>query len=369
MKKSAVALTEALLPIAQALQANSFTPHPMFKGRHAQTLAGYFYPRRLNLRSQLRRDEGRLFEVDSDVQLLAHCRWQPIEKRRKSPTLLLVHGLEGSSDSVYMLGTAAKAYKAGFNVLRLNLRTCGNTEHLTCKPYHSGMSHDLQAVINELINSDKLENIFLGGFSLGGNMSLKLAGEWSANTPKELRGVVAISPSIDLAASAKAIEHPSNQLYNRRFIKSLKKRVRRIQKLYPELYNFDRLNSIRSIRDFDSRFTAVYGGFKDVDDYYARASALSLIKEIHVPTLIIQAQDDPFIPFESFRHPSIAENPFVLMLTSSHGGHVGFISAAQNEDRFWAENRLVEFCRLLSDEKTNASAQRHEDAEKNKPRI
>lgn len=327
------------------LKAGMFRPHPLFRGGHAQTLLGYVYPRRRGFRS-LHEDEQQIFEVETGVKLAAHCRWQ-VEKPQTRPTLLLVHGLEGSSSSVYMLGTAAKAFHAGFNVVRLNLRTCGGTETLTKTIYHSGMSQDLRAIISELISRDRLEKIFLAGFSLGGNMSLKLAGELGANAPSELRGVAAVSPSIDLAMCAAAIERSSNWLYQQRFISSLKKRMRHIQKLYPEIYNTNGLKDVRTIRDFDSRFTAVHGGFRDVDDYYTRSSALPLIKDICVPTLIIHAQDDPFVPFVPFRHTSLAENSFVTLLAPPHGGHVGFVSDAQDERRFWAEYKIVEFFRLL----------------------
>jgi len=344
--------TEGLPEIARALNARPFRPHPLFRSGHAQTILAYTWPRRFRLRS-LRADEGRLFEVEPGVRLLVHCRWQT-GGRHEHPTLLLVHGLEGSSSSVYVLSAGAKAFEAGFNVLRLNIRTCGGTEHLTPTLYNSSLSGDLRAVIDELISRDRLKSIFLGGFSLGGNMSLKLAGELSANAPEELRGVCAISPSIDLAACAGAIGRRSNWLYSRRFINSLKRRMRHVQKLYPERYDLGGIALVRTIRDFDARYTAVHGGFRDVDDYYARASSLPLVSRIRVPTLIIQAQDDPFIPFDSFRDPSLAANPHVILLAPQHGGHVGFIAdATEGEDRFWAENRLVEFCRLVQRELTN----------------
>ena len=339
-----------LTAVADALRKKPFRPHPLFRTGHAQTLLGYLYPRRLKLATKLNSNEERLFEVATGTRLRALCNWQSGEKP-SHPTLLLVHGLEGSSDSVYMLGTAAKAFEIGFNVIRLNLRTCGGSEHLSQTLYHSGMSEDLRAVIEELIVRDNLRQIFLGGFSLGGNMSLKLAGEWSANAPEELRGICAVSPSIDLAAAADTISSSSNWLYNQRFLKSLSGRMRRVQKLYPESFAVDGIKEVRSIRDFDSRFTAVYGGFKDVDDYYARSSSLPLIEKIRIPTLIIHAQDDPFVPFEAFRSPLLAANPFVILLTPPNGGHVGFVAdnSLPGENRFWAENRMTEFFRLLAE--------------------
>lgn len=336
--------------VEHRLKAKPFRPHRLLKNNHAQTILAYLYPRRRKLNSEFKNDEERLFEVAPGARLLAHCRWQRGEKRWKSPTLILVHGLEGSSNSIYMLGTASAAFANGFNVLRLNLRSCGETEHLTTTLYHSGMSEDLRFVIEQLIEKDRLEQIFLAGFSLGGNMSLKLAGEWGANPPLEVRGIVAVSPPIDLAACADAIRLRSNWIYNRRFLKNLANRMRRVQKLYPELYQTEGIEQIRSIRDFDARFTAHYGGFKDVDDYYTRSSSLKLIEEIRVPTLIIHARDDPFVPFSAFNQISQAANTLVILLAPENGGHVGFIADSQTSDknRFWAENRIIEFCLLLS---------------------
>jgi uncharacterized protein len=249
-----------------------------------------------------------------------------------------------------MLSTALKAYSAGFNVLRLNIRTCGDTLHLTHTLYNSGMSADLRTLISELIERDSLTSIFLGGFSLGGNMSLKLAGEYGANFPRELKGVVAVSPSVELAASADAIERRANWIYQRRFIRSLKRRMRKAATLYPERYDASGLRSVRTLRQFDELYTAPYGGFRDASDYYARSSALPLISRIRVPTLIIHAQDDPFIPFASLGHPSVGANPSIILLAPEHGGHVGFVGdnhRLTEEDRFWAENRLIEFCRRI----------------------
>ena len=343
----AAAPAARLEEIARALAAKPFTPHPLFRSGHAQTLVAFAWPRRRRLR-ELRSDEARLFEVEPGVRVLVHCRWQ--SDRRTCPTLLLVHGLEGSSESIYMMSTALKAHRAGFNVLRLNIRTCGDTLHLTQTLYNSGMSADLRALITELVERDQLTGVFLCGFSLGGNMSLKLAGEYGADFPRELKGVCAVSPSVELAASAAAIERRSNWVYQRKFIRSLKRRMREAARLYPERYDASGLALIRTLREFDERYTAPHGGFSDAADYYARSSSLPLIPRIRVPTLIIHAEDDPFIPFDSLRHPSVGANPNVILLAPRHGGHVGFVSDGntRGEDRFWAENRLIEFCERMS---------------------
>lgn len=333
-----------LAEAAALLHAKPFTPHPKFTSGHAQTLAGYYWPRGLLKRAH-RDDEARIFEVEPDVRLLAHCRWQP--DRLLHPTLVLVHGLEGANTSVYMLGTAEKAFGAGFNVVRMNLRTCGKTEHLTPTLYNSALTGDLRAVLRELVDEDGLTSVYMAGFSMGGNMCLLLAGEDAPHAPKELKGVCAVSPTIDLRSCAEAIERRDNWLYKQSFIRSMRKRVRRKRKFFPELYDTSALSRVRTLRDFDQHYTVVYGGFGSVDEYYERASSLPLLSKIRTPTLMIHAQDDPFVPFYPFHHPSIAENSYLIFLAPEHGGHVGFVGAdTEGEDRFWVENRVVEFCRF-----------------------
>lgn len=338
-----------LAAAARIFEEKPFNPHPLFTSGHAQTLAAYAWPRRYAYRSQHRADTERFFDVEKDARLLAHCRWQA--EPLAHPTTLLVHGLEGSSTSIYMLGTADKAFRAGFNVVRLNLRNCGDTEHLTPTLYNSGMASDLRAVIKELIEDDRLPEIFLVGFSMSGNMALKLGGEEGDEVPRELAAICAISPSVDLTSCAEAVERRANWVYRKSFVLSLRSRIRRKQKLYPDLYDISDLHLVRTIRDFDERYTAADGGYENADDYYRRASALPLIRHIRIPTLIIHAQDDPFIPFQPFLDPSIAANPHVLLDAPPNGGHVGFVAAdTEVEDRFWAENRIVEFCKLVHDQ-------------------
>lgn len=336
-----------LREIARALSAEPFRPHRLFRGGHAQIVAYYSWPHRLRYGVEHRRDESRLFEVASNARLLAHCRWQ--SDRRAHPTLILVHGLEGSSDSFYMLGTARKAYRAGFNVVRINSRTCGGTEHLSESLYHSGMSEDVRRVVEELTERDRLSDIYIVGFSMGGNLVLKLAGEYGDAAPRSLLGVCAVSPAMDLASCADAIEMRRNWLYNANFVWNLRRRLRRKAKLFPGLYDRQNIRRVRTVRDFDDLYTAVHGGFEDAADYYRQCSALQLVPRIRVPTLVVHAQDDPFIPFEpSFRHPSLGENPCVILLATERGGHVAFIGErSTREDRFWLENRIVEFGRLL----------------------
>src|SRR6266852_5173849 len=169
-----------------------FVPRRFLRNGHAQTLAGNFLPRK----NVLPAAEAQYFQIEDEVRILCHCHWQPEPEYR--PTLLIVHGLEGSSLSQYVIGTGSKAWIAGMNIVRMNMRNCGGTERLTPTLYHSGLSADLGAVVGELIREDKLERIFLAGFSMGGNITLKLAGEWSGEAPPEVRAVAAVSPAMDL---------------------------------------------------------------------------------------------------------------------------------------------------------------------------
>ncbi len=343
-----------LARVAATFAAKPFRPQFPFRGGHAQTLAAYAWPRRYRFQRSPA-DEVRLFQIKPDVKVMSYCRWQP--ERQKHPTILIWHGMEGSTDSIYMIATADKAFRAGFNVVRINYRNCGGTEHLTSTLYHGGLSDDLRVVVKELVEHDQLKRIYLLGFSLGGNLVLKLAGEYGEEPPPEVAAVCAISPSVDLQASTELILKKQNRIYHQKFVRSLKKRIRLKQKLYPDLYDLSRLPGIRTIREFDEEFTSLANGFANADDYYYRSSSVRVAKNIRLPTLIIHAHDDPFIPFESLRQSAFSENPYILLLATERGGHVAFISDARGENRFWAENRAVEFFALAETDLRQATSE------------
>ncbi len=320
-----------------------FEPHPLLRNAHLMTLVASFWPRR---HARLPRPAQRQFEVEPGSRILAQCHWQSPPKRH--PTLVLVHGLEGSSESFYMWGTAERAFVGGFNVLRLNQRNCGGTEHLTPTLYNSGLSGDCHAVLLELVERDAFPEIFFAGYSMGGNLVLKMAGELGGQAPAQLRGVCVVAPSIDLAACADAIALPRNFLYEWDFLRGLKQRLRRKARLFPGRYALDGLRHIHTLREFDDVITAPCSGYRDAVDYYFRASAIRVIAEIRVPTLVLTAQDDPFVPFASFQDPAITANPHITLVAPPHGGHCGFLSRRAGDERFWAEARVVEFCRQHS---------------------
>jgi predicted alpha/beta-fold hydrolase len=231
--------------------------------------------------------------------------------------------------------------------VRLNQRNCGGTERLSSTLYHSGLSCDIRGVVLELIERDGLPEIFAAGFSMGGNLVLKMAGDMGSSAPLELRAVVAVNPAFDLASCADALAAPRNFIYEHHFVTRLKRRMRYKASLFPELYELRALagfRRIQTVKDFDDVVTAHYCGFEDASDYYVRSSASRVVSEVRVPTLIITAKDDPFVPFEPFQNPAIQGNPQITLIATEHGGHCAFISRENGGERFWAEARIVEFC-------------------------
>jgi len=320
-----------------------FEPHPLLKNGHAMTMVSAFVPRRFDIPPA----EARLFQVDPESRLLAHCHWQP-GKRKHAPLIVIVHGLEGSSDGNYVRGIAEKAFHRGFHVVRINQRNCGGTEALTPTLYNSGMSRDYRSVFEELSNVDGFEQIFFAGYSMGGNLVTKMAGEFDAAVPKALRGVCAVCPALDLAACADALERVDNYVYQRRFVTGLMSRYARKHKMLPGRYPIAGLGPVRTVRQFDDVITAPQFGYHDAQDYYENVGAKRVAAQIRVPMLMITAQDDPFVPYASFLAAKISENPAIQFVAPQHGGHCGFISKHPGGERFWAEQRIVEFCVSLS---------------------
>ena len=325
-----------------------FEPHPLLRNPHAQTLAATFLPRRF---PRLPRSVAREFETEPGTRIRGECHWQTVP--RQHPTLVLVHGLEGSSESGYMLGLAERAFVAGWNAIRLNQRNCGGTESLTPTLYNSGLSGDYRAVLNELIERDTLPEIFFLGYSMGGNLVLKTAAELADAAPRQLRGVAGVCACIDLARCADALARPANVIYEEHFVRNLKKRMRRKGQLFPGKFDLGPLARVRSVREFDDVITARYCGFRDASDYYARSSALRVAGEIRVPTLILTAQDDPFVPFASFSDPALKNNAHIRVIAPAHGGHCAFISRYSGTARFWAEARIIEFFATLQSRRAN----------------
>ena len=323
---------------SSVLTFDPFVARSYLRNRHAMTLAGNFLPRQ----SGLPEAEARLYRVDAETQGLCHCHWHPDAERR--PAVIIVHGLEGSSASQYVVGNAVKAWEAGMNVVRMNMRTCGGTGRLTPTLYHSGLSGDVAAVLRAVIDEKRVRRVGLIGYSMGGNLVLKLAGELGAEAPEELKTVAAVSPAADLAASADAMHVGSNKIYEWKFLVSLMHSFERKRKLFPDRYKkVGRFPT--SIREFDDVVTARYCGFAGAQDYYTRAAASRVIDKITLPTLMVHAEDDPFIRFLPETRAKIAGNPNVTLLETRHGGHCAFLAQPNGYDGRWAERQIIHFFR------------------------
>ena len=316
-----------------------FVPLPRWKGGHWMTLYAWGKPRTF---AALPEPQLRYFDVAPGSRVLAQCHWQ--SRPWEHPTLIALHGLESSSEAHYVRGLAEKALAAGFNAVRLNQRNCGATEHLSDSLYHSGLTSDPIAVMRELIEVDGLPAFAVAGYSLGGNLTLKLAGDYGANPPKELRAVCAVSPTMDLAVCVEALEQKRNAIYQWHFVRNLKRRMRRKARALPGKWSLDALGGIKSIREFDEAYTAPHHGFRDAADYYHRASAMRVIDRISIPTLIITADDDPFVPPGPFKEPAVVNNRNITVILPPHGGHCGFVEESkENYDGYWAEREIIEF--------------------------
>jgi len=325
-----------------------YEPPSLLKNGHAQTLAGNYWPRPpLTIPF-----ESEAVEVDpaDGTRVLCHCHWQPDTVRMDRLTVLLVHGLEGSSDSQYIQGITVRAWDAGCNVIRMNMRNCGGTDTWTSTLYHSGLSADVGAVADHFARLHGLRRLALAGYSMGGNLVLKLAGELTARPLPCVVAAVGVCPAMDLAASADALHEPANRMYERHFLRNLMRRFRRKAELFPEIYSLKDVGPVRTIREFDDQITARYSGFSGADDYYFKAASSRVASSIAISTLVIHALDDPFIRMMPKTREDLAENPAVRLLETKHGGHCAFLAkrtlstvSTHLASRHWAEATLVSF--------------------------
>lgn len=284
----------------------------------------------------------RFIHVSADTQVRADCYWQPTRAGRR--TVLVLHGLEGSSTVHYMLGVADKAWQRGWNAILLNQRNCGGTEHLTPGLYHSGLTADPRAVLRHFADVDGLRRFGIVGYSLGGNLTLRLACELPDHPDVPVESVVAICPTMDLELCVRAIERRANIPYHFNFVRNLRARMRRKSASWPAAFDLSPLRRIWTIRKFDDVYTAPHHGFGDAANYYQRASAMGVVDRIPVPALILAAEDDPFVPASQFREPVVQNNPHVAAYVSAHGGHCGFIETpGDGHDGYWAETSALDF--------------------------
>jgi len=294
---------------------------PLVKDPHLLTILGNFWPRKLDFSAYP--ETARLYQTEPDVQVLVQS------QRPANPVaeLVLAHGLEGSAEAGYMRTLAHTALTHNIATHRFNMRSCGGTAKLCPTLYHAGLTSDILFFLKQLNSSLP---VFLTGFSLGGNVALKLAGELGSNSDGILNGVCAVSTPIDLAACVRRIAERDNHLYERRFVARMRERM-----ISTGRYTEAQLAHLKTIYDIDDQITAPSFGFGTADNYYATQSANNFLDRIRIPTLLIQAEVDSFIPFSMFHHPAFATNPNLRLISTKHGGHLGFLS--KTAPRFWID--------------------------------
>lgn len=249
-----------------------------------------------------------------------------------------------------MGGVARNGLAAGMNVVLMNQRNCGGMDHFAPTLYNSSLSADVAAVAKSVIENDGVSRFALVGFSMGGNLVLKLAGEWGKEHPAQFRAVAAVCPAMDLAASADALHEPANRIYEWYFLVQLFRRLRGKAKVFPEHFDLQRLRGVTSLRLFDDRVTAHYCGFTGADDYYRRAAAANVVDRIAVPALIIHAANDPFIRVQPATLKRIESNPNITYIETGDGGHCAFLGEPDGNgyDGRWAEREVVDFLKHVS---------------------
>ncbi len=287
------------------------------------------------------------------TSLLCLCHWQPRNKSPDPLTVVLVHGLEGSAGSGYILGTTGRLWAEGCNIVRMNMRSCGGFDALAPTIYHSGRSEDVAAVVQQL-HDRGCSRIVVVGYSMGANLVLKYAGELSLlpsrERPQEVHAIAGVSPLMDLSPSSSALHLLGNRLYEARFLRAMKRRLRAKAALYPELYHpleaegvYDRIGSMR---DFDGEIVARYGGFRDAEDYYEQTRSSRFAARFTLPTLILHAADDPFLRMLPATREALRGNPHVSFIETAHGGHCAFLADPAGEDQGrWAEETLAAWLR------------------------
>jgi predicted alpha/beta-fold hydrolase len=316
-----------------------FRPHRLISGGHRQTLLGYLCRRRLVWTPPC---EDLVVEADADVRLLLRASWQP-GPRRLRPALVIVHGLGGCDRASYVLATGLHAWRAGWHVVRMNMRSAGDSLGVCARLYNAGFDGDLLAALKAV--AGPVPAVGLVGFSLGGSLALLMLARNAPRLPAGLLGTVAVSPPLDLEACAAALERPANRMYQSYFMGNLREAYRLRQRLRPDLYQPGRERGVRTVRQYDEAITAPCGGYRDAAHYYACSSPGPRLRDIAHPTLILASQDDPMVPADSVARWPLPAPGLVRREMLPTGGHTGFVGRTQAPGRFWAAERALAFLR------------------------
>jgi predicted alpha/beta-fold hydrolase len=317
------------------LVSSDFRPSFPFRNGHISTL----YSALIRKPAGPQQVRERLVLEDGDFLDLDWTRETPARDR----VIVLLHGLEGNAQRPYMVGSAGIFSEAGYDVCALNFRGCSGEPNLAFRSYHSGATEDLSAVLRHILQKYPYKEIYLKGFSLGGNLILKFLGEQSSLI-QYVTGAAVISVPCDLHDSLKQLNQPQNWIYARRFLKSLKQKATEKQQRFPDKFSKEEVDKIGSLKDFDDFYTSRAHGFKDALEYYKECSSLQFIKSINTPTLLLNARNDSFLGSKCYPEEICQQHEFVHFECPLFGGHVGFVESGTF---YYSEKRSLEFLNAL----------------------
>lgn len=309
----------------------SFRGNRLLKGKHAETIMPALF-RSISVpyvRERFTLSDGDFLDLDWLTQ-------------GSSKLLVLFHGLEGSSNSQYIKGMARIFSAKGWDVCAMNFRTCSGEMNTVLRTYHSGATDDVNEVMQYLASKHNYSTMVAGGFSLGGNVLLKYLGEQLFPLPPQLKAAFAFSVPCDLAASSVEMASFENSIYMKRFLKSLTYKMKYKAEQFQGALRTDGIDKMRTFTEFDNLFTAPINGFADATDYYAKCSSLQFLPAIQLPTLLVNAQNDPFLTPSCFPAELASAHPYLYLEMPRYGGHVGFSNRFPNES-YWSEQRAFEF--------------------------
>jgi uncharacterized protein len=311
------------------LAQSTYKCHPLLSNGHLQTVL----PALMRRLKPLTYDRERIKTPDQDFLDLD---WVRTGARR---LVVLSHGLEGDSKRHYIVGMINALTKRGWDAVAWNARGCSGEPNQILRFTHSGATEDLDAVLAHILSKDAYTELALIGFSLGGNLTLKYLGERPPDP--RIKAAVAFSVPCDLQSSSVELSKPVNRIYMVRFLATLRQKIRALSHLMPDRINDCGYNQLKNFKDFDDRYTAPIHGFKSAEDYWQKCSCKPFLQRITVPTLLINARNDPFLADACYPHEQATANPNLHLETPLHGGHVGFMSFTNGE--YWSETRAVPF--------------------------
>ncbi len=318
------------MPILQS----SYLPPLLFRNGHTNTIIPKFFRTIKEVTYQRKRIETE----DNDFLDL------DFSMRNSRSIVVVIHGLEGSSEGHYVKGIVRAVNAHGWDAVALNLRGCSEEDNRNYYSYHSGKSDDLSYVVDKLIGDFGYAEIRVVGFSLGGNITLKYAGECGSNLPSEVKAVAAVSVPCSLESAAEVIGNAFGGIYLRRFLKTLKVKAIAKKEKHPDApLSIDAIQSAKDFFDYDGAVTAPANGFKDAKDYYTRCSCKQFLPNIKIPAYLINAVDDPFFGEACFPYKEAKANKNFLFEAPSYGGHVGFVSCFNFQEYFWHEQQIMRF--------------------------